>query len=72
MESTLHTLHSLVSSLDSISFSKFDFLSYMGGSAPLTPNYRGRVIVKQVCSLVRDTVTFTPECKPFTDAGRHR
>lgn len=37
MESTLHTLHSLVSSLDSISFSKFDFLSYMGGSAPLDP-----------------------------------
>ena len=37
MESTLHTLHRLISSLNSISFSDFSFLALMGGSAPLNP-----------------------------------
>ncbi len=37
MESTLHTLHRLISSLNSISFSEFGFLVLMGGSAPLNP-----------------------------------
>ena len=49
-------MHSLVFSLIRISFSKFDFPSHMGGSAPLDPPLQGgRMIVKQVCSLVRYT-----------------
>ena len=41
---TLHTLHRLVFSLIRISFSKFDFLSHMGGSAPLNPPITGWAI----------------------------
>ena len=44
MESTLHTLHRLISSLNSISFSYFRFPVLMGGSAPPYPPITGWAI----------------------------